>query len=87
MKKLCLSESGRLIPNIMEICYGENITGYLVTVDLQIIERFASLDLEFLIRAFKNMVLLVNFLTRLRYCYIISNHVLKMELLLLSILH
>ena len=47
MKKSCISESGRLISDIIEICGKEIIPGYLVNMDLE--KAFDSLDYNFLL--------------------------------------
>ena len=47
----CISESGRLISDIIEICGKENIPGYLVTMDLE--KAFDSLVHDFLLRTLK----------------------------------
>ena len=51
VEKRCISESGRLISDIMEICDKENIPGYLVT---ELEKVFNSLDHDFLLCASKN---------------------------------
>ena len=48
---MCISKTGRLIFDIMEICGKENIPGYLVTMDLE--KAFDSLDHVFLICTLK----------------------------------
>ena len=50
MEKRCISESGRLISDIMEICDKENMPGYLVT---ELEKVFNSLDHDFLLCASK----------------------------------
>ena len=47
VKKSCISESGRLISDIIEICGKEIIPGYLVNMDLE--KAFDSLDYNFLL--------------------------------------
>ena len=47
----CISESDRLISDIIEICSKENTPGYLVTMDLE--KAFDSLDHDFLLCALK----------------------------------
>ena len=49
-KKRCINESGRLIYDILEICDKENISVYLVTIDLE--NAFDPLDHDFLLRVF-----------------------------------
>ena len=52
MENRCISQSGRLIPDIIEICGKENIPGFFVTMDLG--KAFDSLDHDFLLCSFKN---------------------------------
>ena len=47
----CISESGRLISDIVEICGKENIPGYLVIMDLE--KAFDSLAHDFLLCTLK----------------------------------
>ena len=49
-KKRCINESGRLIYDILEICDKENISVYLVTIDLE--NAFDPLDHDFLLCVF-----------------------------------
>ena len=53
MEDRCISESGRLISDIIEICGKENIPGYLVTMDLE--KVFDSLYHDFLLCALKKV--------------------------------
>ena len=59
--KRCISESGRLISDIIEICEKENIPAYLVTMDLE--KAFDSLDHDFLICVLKKIGFGDNFIT------------------------
>ena len=47
VEKQWISESGRLISDIIEICGNENIPGFLVTMDLE--KAFDSLENNFLL--------------------------------------
>ena len=47
VKNRCISESIRLIADIIGVCNKQNIPGYLVTMD--IVKAFDSLDHDFLI--------------------------------------
>ena len=47
VEKRCISESGRSISNIIEICGNEKIPGLLVTMNLE--KGFDSLDHDFLL--------------------------------------
>ena len=51
MENRCISERGRLISDIIEICGKENISGYLAFMDLE--KAFNSLDHDFLLCALK----------------------------------
>ena len=53
VEKRCISESGRLISDITEICEKENIPDYLVTMDLE--KAFDSLDHDLLIFVLKKI--------------------------------
>ena len=61
VEKRCISESGRLISDIIEICEKENIPAYLVTMDLE--KAFDSLDHDFLICVLKKIGFGDNFIT------------------------
>ena len=61
VEKRCISESGRLISDIIEICDIENIPGYLVTMDLE--KAFDSLDHDFLLCVLKKFGFGDNFIT------------------------
>ena len=50
-----IGESGRLISDIIEICYTEKLSGYLMTIDFEKI--FDSVNYAFLIVALKKLVL------------------------------
>ena len=52
VEKRCVSESGRFISDIVEICGNENIPGFLVTMDLE--KAFDSMDHEFIMCFEKN---------------------------------
>ena len=52
MENRCISKSGRLIFDIIEICGNENIPGYLVTMDLE--KVCDSLDHDISLCALKN---------------------------------
>ena len=55
VKNRCISESGRLISDVIEMCDILDIPGYLVTMDIE--KVFDSLDHDFLLFALKNLVL------------------------------
>ena len=61
VEKRCISKSGRLISDIIEICEKENIPAYLVTMDLE--KAFDSLDHDFLICVLKKIGFGDNFIT------------------------
>ena len=54
VEKRCVSESGRLISDIIEICSNENIPGLLVIMDLE--EAFESWNHDLLLCALKKIV-------------------------------
>ena len=54
VKNRCISESGRLISDVIEMCDILDIPGYLVTMDIE--RAFDPLD-DFLLSALKNLVL------------------------------
>ena len=62
----CISESGRLISDIIEICGKENIPGYLVTMDLE--KAFDSLDHDFLLCGLKKFGFGDGFIKWIKYC-------------------
>ena len=62
----CISESGRLISDIIEICGKENIPGYLVTMDLE--KAFDSLDHDFLLCVLKKFGFGDGFIKWIKYC-------------------
>ena len=47
VKNRCISESGRLISDVIEMCDILDIPGYLVTMDID--KAFDSLDLDFIL--------------------------------------
>lgn len=51
VKNRCISQSGRLISDITEMCDILDITGYLVTMDIE--KTFDSLDNDFFLSTFK----------------------------------
>ena len=55
VKNGCISESGRLISAVIEMCHILDIPGYLVTMDIE--KAFDSLDHDFLFSVLKNLVL------------------------------
>ena len=55
VKNRCISESGRLISDVIESCDILDIPGYLVTMGIG--KAFDSLDHDFLLSVFKKMVL------------------------------
>ena len=57
-----ISESGRLICDIIEICGNENVPGFLVTKDLE--KAFGSLDHKFLLCVLKKFGFGDNFITQ-----------------------
>ena len=50
VNKRCISESGCLISDIIEVCEKQNIGGYLVTMDIE--KAFDSLDHDFLVNVY-----------------------------------
>ena len=84
VERRCISESGRLISDIIEIYGKENIPGFLVTMDLE--EAFNSLDNGFVLCVLKKFGFGDNFITWIKillwyyYCLITKG-------LLLSISH
>ena len=55
VKNRCISESGRLISDVIEMCDILDIPGYLVTMDIE--KAFDSLNHDFLLSVLKNLVL------------------------------
>ena len=51
VKNRCIGESGRLISDVIEMCDILDISGYLITMDID--KAFDSLDHDFLLRALK----------------------------------
>ena len=66
VEKRCISEKGRLISDINEICSKENIPRFLVTIDLE--KAFDNLDHDFLLCALKKFGFGDSFSTGLKYC-------------------
>ena len=60
VNKRCISESGRLISDILEICDKQKIGGFLVTMDIE--KAFDSLDHNFLLTVLAKLVLGITFL-------------------------
>ena len=61
VEKRCISESGRLISHIIEICGNENTPRFLVTMNLE--QDFNSLDHDFLLCVLKKFGFGDNFVT------------------------
>ena len=55
-----ISEGGRLISDIIEICNIESIEGFIVTMDIE--KAFDSLDHNFLLRVFRHLGFGPNFI-------------------------
>ena len=68
-RKTVISESGRLISDIIEICGNENIPKFLVTMDLE--KTFDSLDQNFLLCVLKKTGFGDNFITWIK---ILNDH-------------
>ena len=60
VNKQCISESGRLISDIIEVCEKENIGGCLVTMDIE--KAFDSLDHDFLVHVLNKFGFRSNFI-------------------------
>ena len=60
VKNRCISESGRLVFDIIEMCDILDISGYLVTMDIE--KAFDSLDHDFLLFALKKFGFGENFI-------------------------
>ena len=60
VKNRCMSESGRLISDVIETCDILDIPGYLVIIDIE--KPFGSLDHDFLLSALKNFGFGENFI-------------------------
>lgn len=69
VKNRCISESIRLIADIIGVCNKENIPGYLVTKD--IVKAFDSLDHDFLIYVLKKSGFRNNFI---KWVKVLSNN-------------
>ena len=61
VNKRCISESGRLISDIIEVCEKQNIGGYLVTMDIE--KAFDSLDHDFLVNVLNKFGFGSNFIS------------------------
>ena len=61
VNKRCISESGRLISDIIEVCEKQNIRGYLVTMDIE--KAFDSLDHDFLVNVLNKFGFGSNFIS------------------------
>ena len=61
VNKRCISESGRLISDIIEVCEKQNIGGYLVTMDIE--KAFDSLDHDFLVHVLNKFGFGSNFIS------------------------
>ena len=61
VNKRCISESGRLISDIIEVCGKKNIGGYLVTMDIE--KAFDSLDHGFLVHVLNKFGFGSNFIS------------------------
>ena len=55
VKNRYISKSGRLISDVIEMCHILDISGYLVTMDIE--KAFDSLNHDFLLSVLKNLVL------------------------------
>ena len=60
VKNRCISESGRLISDVIEMCDILDISGYLVTMDIE--KAFDSLDQDFLLFVLKKFGFGENFI-------------------------
>lgn len=60
IKIRCISESSRLITDIIDICDKNKILGYMLTMDIE--KRFDSLDHDFLIYVLEKFVYGDNFI-------------------------
>ena len=60
VKNRCISESGRLISDVIEMCDILDISGYLVTMDIE--KAFDSLDHDFLLFVLKKIGFGENFI-------------------------
>ena len=60
VKNRCISESGRLISDVIERCDILDIPGYLVTMDIE--KAFDSLDHDFLLRILEKIGFGENFI-------------------------
>ena len=61
VNKQCISESGRLTSDIIEVCEKQNIGGYLVTMDIE--KAFDSLDHDFLVHVLNKFGFGSNFIS------------------------
>ena len=61
VNKRCISKSGRLISDIIEVCEKQNIGGYLVTIDVE--EAFDILDHDFLVTVLNKFGFESNFIS------------------------
>ena len=83
MENRCISESDRMISDIIEICGKENIPDYLVTMDLE--KTFDSLDHNFLLCTLKKLDFVDNFINWIKILLNDQQSCALMEVLLLSI--
>ena len=69
VKNRNISESGRLISDILDICNNQNINGYMVTIDIE--KAFDTLDHDFLLNVLEKIGFGNNFITWIKI--ILSN--------------
>ena len=65
VKNRCISESGRLISDVIEMCDILDISGYLVTMDIE--KAFHTLDHDFLLFVLKKFGFGENFIHWIKF--------------------
>ena len=67
VNKRCISKSGRLISDIIEVCKKQNIGEYLVTMDIE--KAFDFLDHDFLVNVLNKFGFGINFISWIKLLF------------------